>query len=427
MIGQLLPWLIILNGLLAFGFSLAVQSLRVFSRSRLEEFCEQKNHTTRFGNIMQFHPDVLLVVETLLSLFFFAFILTLFIFIFGTEAFSNAVEDRLSFVLDLSIVVLISVFIFHTLPWSLARIFSEKCLYYFWPVLFAFRGIFSPYISFVYSIDKFLHRLFGVEEPNQENKTSLITEEIKTVIDEGQRSGVLESEAQTMIHRVMELQDEDVEAIMTPRTEMVTIQKDSSIEEARQVFLEAGHSRIPVIGESNDDIIGLLYAKDLLEQLGSENTNSVELKDLIRPPFYVPETTGIDTLLEMLKREKVHVAIVLDEYSGVAGLVTMEDILEEIVGEIEDEYDEDEENGINRIDENKIVVNARVHIDDINRELSTELPEDDDFETIGGFVFHELGRVPKNNESIVWNDLRITVMKVERHKILRIQIEKTME
>ena len=424
MLGQLLPWIIVLSGFFAFGLSTAIQSLREFSRSKLEEICEHKNHKTRFGHILRFHQDVLLITEALFSFVLFVFILSLFVYFFGANVLLHAIENRLSFVLNLIIVAGISIILTHVLPWSLSRISAENCLYYCWPLLMAFRGLFSPYISFVYVVDKFLHRLFGVKEPDPQNRNSLITEEIKSVIDEGQRSGVLESEAQTMIHRVMELQGEDVEAIMTPRTDMVSIPKETSIEEARKIFLEVGHSRIPVIGDSNDDIIGLLYAKDLLAHLGAGNADTVKLTDIIRHPFYVPETTGIDTLLEMLRREKVHVAIVLDEYSGVAGLVTMEDILEEIVGEIEDEYDPAEENGMTKIDGNNIEVDARVHIDDLNEEFSIELPEDDDFETIGGFVFHELGHVPKDNETINWNGLRITVLKVERHKIHRIRIEK---
>ena len=147
-----------------------------------------------------------------------------------------------------------------------------------------------------------------------------------------------------MIDRVMELHDEDAAAVMTPRTDMICLRVDASLEDARRQLLEAGHTRVPVIGETTDDIVGILYAKDILGHLKVDVSSAPGgLREVVREPFYVPETTGIDTLLETLKHEQVHLAIVLDEYGGVAGLVTLEDILEEIVGEIEDEYEPQEE------------------------------------------------------------------------------------
>src|SRR5262249_2977933 len=177
---------------------------------------------------------------------------------------------------------------------------------------------------------------------------AVVGDEIRAVVDEGRREGVIESDAGQMIHRVMELQDEDVAAIMTPRTEMFCIDVESSLDEARLKLIESGHSRVPVIGESTDDILGLLYAKDFLKAVGPHRSGDPipVLRDLLREPVYVPVTTQIPALLELLKRKKVHIAIVLDEYGGVAGLVTMEDILEEIVGEIADEFDDEFEQQI---------------------------------------------------------------------------------
>ena len=224
----------------------------------------------------------------------------------------------------------------------------------------------------------------------------------------------------------MELQDEDVAAIMTPRTEMVCVDVESSLDEARWRLIESGHSRVPVIGESTDDILGLLYAKDLLKALPAQRTagESISvLRDLLREPVHVPVTTEIP-LLELMKRKKVHLAIVLDEYGGVAGLVTMEDILEEIVGEIDDEYDKPEEaEEIHIVSPTVTEVDGRVHLDDLNELFHYGLPEDGEFDTIGGFVFSQLGRVPSVGEAISWKQLKFTVLTADRRKITRLRIE----
>jgi CBS domain containing-hemolysin-like protein len=227
-----------------------------------------------------------------------------------------------------------------------------------------------------------------------------------------------------MIHRVMELREVETGSIMTPRTDMICIRAEATLEEARELLLQAGHSRIPVIGESTDDIIGILYAKDLLRYVNIVNGQPVALKEIVREPYYVPETTGIDKLLEMMKRERVHVAIVVDEYGGVAGLVSMEDILEEIVGEIVDEYDAAEDTGIVAVSPDIIDVDSRVHIDDLNEQFQLDLPEDADYDTVGGFVFRQLGRVPVNGDQFTWGRLRVTVKKADKRRIHKIRLQR---
>jgi CBS domain containing-hemolysin-like protein len=219
----------------------------------------------------------------------------------------------------------------------------------------------------------------------------------------------------------MELSEEDVGAVMTPRTEMFCINRDVSLGDARTALLDAGHSRVPVIGDSPDDIVGLLYAKDLLRHTG--DGDDLPLTSILREPFYIPETTAVDQLLERMKRERFHMAIVLDEYGGVLGLVTLEDILEEIVGEIEDEHDPAEEEPIQQIDEWVAEVDGRVHIDDLNERFNYNLPENEDFDTIGGFVFSELGHVPEVGETLTWQSLRMTVVEADKRRIIKLRIE----
>ncbi|NOX55822.1 MAG: HlyC/CorC family transporter [Planctomycetes bacterium] len=225
-----------------------------------------------------------------------------------------------------------------------------------------------------------------------------------------------------MIHRVIKLQDEDAAAIMTPRTDMVCIPADCTLEEARQRLLEAGHSRVPVIGKSPDDILGILYAKDLLKYTRAA-TDGTKLTEITRSPFYIPETACLDTLLETMKRQRVHMAIILDEYGGVSGLVTLEDILEEIVGEIVDEYDAALVEPVKYVSPHVAEVDARMHIDDVNREFQLQLPEDGDYDTIGGFVFSHLGRVPVEGETFTWQQAKFTVLDADKRRIRKLRIE----
>ena len=265
------------------------------------------------------------------------------------------------------------------------------------------------------------HRMAGIPEEDDGELTT-ITEEIRSVVDEGQREGLLELEAGTMIQRVMDLQEEDVASIMTPRTDMFTIQIETSLDEARRQVVEAGYSRVPVIGESTDDIVGVLYARDMLKY-SDFNGSAPALKEVVREPFYIPETKGIADLLETMKRRHVQFAIVVDEYSGVAGLVTMEDVLEEIVGEIADEYDEAEEELITTDGAGHTEVDARVHIDDLNEKFHFDLPEDGDFDTVGGFALAEFGRIPQQGESFQWRDWRFTVLDADKRRLSRISID----
>eukprot|EP00913_Durusdinium_trenchii_P008946 g8412.t1 len=405
-----------------FVLALSTYSLRDFSRSRLSDICKLGGREDRFSDILKRYERVLLTMEMGI-----ATVTVLLVAVIGFcywPPYDTVTESDnwipLTWQIPGVIVAVICVIVL--LPWTIANVAGESFLYRFWPLLSASQIAVRPLVSVCERFDRLVHRIAGRELP-EDGDAATITEEIRTVVEEGQREGVLESEARTMIHRVMELQEDDTAAIMTPRTEMVCIRVDASLEEARECLLTAGHSRIPVIGESTDDIIGILYAKDLLHHLHTNGAPGVELRDIVREPYYVPETTGIDTLLENMKRKRVHLAIVVDEYGGVAGLVSMEDILEEIVGEIVDEYDAAEETGIQTISPDVVDVESRVHIDDLNEQFDFGLPEGGDYDTIGGFVFHQLGRVPKSGEHFTWEKLRVTVQAADTRKIHKVRIE----
>ncbi len=227
-----------------------------------------------------------------------------------------------------------------------------------------------------------------------------------------------------MIEGVIDLGDADVSELMTPRTDMVCLPLSTTVRDALRFIVNSSHTRIPVYDKNRDDIVGLLYTKDLLPELIKERDEEMRsLGDILREPYFVPETKHVDDLLQEFQLTHNHMAIVLDEYGGVSGLVTIEDVLEEIVGEIVDEYDEDLVDGIKKIDEQTSETLGRVHIDEINERLGLSITEDGEFDTIAGFVFSELGHIPVEGEQLTWHNLRITVLEASRRRIERLRIE----
>jgi CBS domain containing-hemolysin-like protein len=235
---------------------------------------------------------------------------------------------------------------------------------------------------------------------------------------------LLEEDAREMIEGVIELSDVQVSEVMTPRTDMVSIPTSLTWLEVLQTVTRIGHTRIPVYEKTRDDIVGVLYTKDLLPVLVQGNAEPTpSWPSLLRDAYFVPETKTVDVLLQEFQRTRNHMAVVLDEYGGVSGLVTLEDVLEEIVGEIVDEYDMDLVDGIKQVDDSTAEVMGKVHIDEINERLGLELPDGGDFDTIAGFVFSELGHVPVEGEEMKWKNVHITVLEATARRIECVRIE----
>lgn len=239
----------------------------------------------------------------------------------------------------------------------------------------------------------------------KENTKSEITQEAERV------------ERETMIKGIAELDEMTVKEVMVPRIDVSFVNCDITLEEIYDVIARDGYSRYPVIEDNNDNVIGVLYTKDLLRQDIKSNFN---VKEIMREAFFVPDSKHLDDLLREFKLKKIHIAVAVDEYGGVSGIVCLEDILEVIVGEIQDEFDEEEEE-IKQIDEVKYLVDARANIEDVNDELNLNLI-DEDFETIGGLVFENFGRIPHNGESIEIDGNIFKVEKIDGHKIEKILI-----
>jgi CBS domain containing-hemolysin-like protein len=334
-------------------------------------------------------------------------------------------EESIGELLGTSAVVgLVLVIVRTWAPWAGARLFAEGFLYRTWWLWRAIAALTLPLAWGAKALDAILHRMVGRTPETIDEQA--IEEEIRTIVSEGHRGGLLEDEAREMIEGVMDLGDAYVSQIMTPRTDMHMVQVDTPWDQLLSEVIESGHTRIPVYDKTRDDVVGILYSKDLLPELATgDHESRTPIRELVRKPLFVPETKAVDDLLQMFQRLRTHIAVVLDEYGGVSGLVTIEDALEEIVGEIDDEYDSESVEEIERIDQDTVEALGRTHIDEINEAMNLELPEDGDYDTIGGLVFSELGRIPQAGEELVWQEkVRISVLEATRRRIDRVRIER---
>ncbi|MEW6379002.1 MAG: hemolysin family protein [bacterium] len=248
-------------------------------------------------------------------------------------------------------------------------------------------------------------------------------EELRQLIDDGEKRGVIEEEEHEMFRSILKFGDTIAREVMVPRIEMLCIRQDATFDQVIDFINEDGHSRIPVYKDTIDNIVGVLYAKDLLRLLHSLGRERFIAADIMRPPFFIPETKKISELLREFQHKKVHLAIVVDEYGGTAGLVTIEDLLEELVGEIEDEYDIEEEQMlvVDEQDRQAVSADGRLGIDELEEYFQIPLKEDD-YETVGGLIFALLERIPRQGEQITYKGLQFTVEKVDERRIHRVKI-----
>ncbi|MGO8946260.1 MAG: hemolysin family protein [Ktedonobacterales bacterium] len=244
-------------------------------------------------------------------------------------------------------------------------------------------------------------------------------EELRLLVEVGEEEGVLEEEEREMIHNVFELADTTVREIMVPRIDMVTIEGNAGVEEAMDLIVQGGQSRIPVYDGSIENIIGVLYAKDLLRILRTGHQPN-HVSEMVRPAYFVPESKHLDDLLRELQQQHVHMAIVVDEYGSVSGLVTIEDLVEEIIGDIQDEYDR-EEQLLERISDDEYLVNAKISLDELNEELDTKLTSED-YDTLGGFVYGHLDKIPTVGDVVEAGGFTMTVMSTRGRRVTKVRL-----
>ena len=334
--------------------------------------------------------------------------------------------NSIAFVIVTLVIALVSIIIGELVPKTLALNFPERlALFVATPIGFL-QGLLSPIVWVVSRSSALLVRLLGGTEKPQGGYLS--TEELKLLVETGSEQGEIEEEEKEMIHGVIELGDKRVHEVMVPRIGIRAINVDDTLDEVLDMIIAAGHSRLPVFDESLDNIVGILYAKDLLPYLkGNGRANGqIDIRALVRAPVYVPESKPVDDLLHEMQVAKRHIAIVVDEYGGTAGLVTMEDVVEEIVGEIQDEYDSEEPmvENVSTEETDAFRLDGRVSMDDL-RDLfdlgDDDEPDEDAYDTVGGFVVHRVGRIPLPGAEITFRDgVDLQVEAAEPRRVARV-------
>jgi len=249
-------------------------------------------------------------------------------------------------------------------------------------------------------------------------------EEIQELMNAGEEEGLINEEENEMIRSIFALRDTVVREIMVPRTDMACISVDADFRELLNSIIECGHSRIPVFDGTIDNVIGLVYAKDLLKSWGLDES-AVSLRNILRAPYFIPETKNLEKLLHEFRKKRIHIAIVIDEYGGTSGLVTIEDLLEQIVGDIQDEYDVEEE-WLEEGDNGSAVVDARLPIEELEEHFGIEI-EREKFDTVGGLIFYLTGRIPAKGEEVETGAIRLTVLEADARKIKKVRITRLSE
>lgn len=282
----------------------------------------------------------------------------------------------------------------------------------------------TPIIWILTGISKFIGRVLGI---NIKDEAIMITEQdILSYVNVGEAEGVIETEEKAMIESMVTFGETSAKEVMTPRTSVFAIEGNKSIDDVWDDITTLGYSRIPVYKDVMDEIIGILYIKDLLFAV-KDGKSHMPVKDFVRPAYFVPETKSIIKILADFKTQQVHMAIVMDEYGGTVGVVTIEDLIEEIFGEIRDEYDEEEEEQIKEKAPNIYEIDAMLDIETINKELDVDLPESEDYESLGGLILNELDKMAEVGDTVHINGVELKVLEIQKMRISKVLLKKESE
>jgi len=419
-------FLICLFSTAALFFSVIVNSLRSFSFARLQDAFKNGKGKADSENLIDHivdNADRLTVAFSWYLLLAQAGLLLVLVAVFTVE-WPQERPNRLLEVCVVSFIVAMAILSIFSLaiPHAWAKYGGEKVLYRTYKLCWLLGVGAFPVVAAQKAYEGFVRRLAGIAASTPEEQQEEKHEEFLSELEHHRLEGAVDEEEQEMIENVLELSDSTADEIMTPRTDITAVEVKSDLQTVLDTIAAAGHTRVPVYKENIDNIVGLVYAKDLLDEIGKDPAG-FKLHEKVREAFFVPETKPLRALLHEFQGQKLHIAVVLDEYGGTAGIVTLEDILEELVGEIADEYEETPQETISRIDQDTIELDARTYVDDLNDQFEFGLPEDEDYETVGGFVFTQLGYIPKTGEEFAYENLRFTVLSAETRSIKRIRIK----
>jgi CBS domain containing-hemolysin-like protein len=385
----------------------------------LEEYCKLKKRPELFGRIFELREPMLLEAGILQNISMAIFATSLSCWLLDRRGVNELTLYDLT-----SIIVLVAFFMIFSgswIPWAVARIGSVQFLYRTWRWWWIISALAWPLMVG----GRFLSNLFArasghsVEADDEEEA---FEDEILSMVSEAEHDGYLESEARDMIEGVMELDDNDVRSVMTPRSRVDAMELATNWEDMMFQVVESGRTRIPIYEEKFDNIVGILYAKDLLRESLRSESKRRPLNRLLRKPLAVPETTLLDEMLSQFLHARTHMAIVQDEYGGLAGVVTIEDVLEEIVGEIVDETDKDRNSDITLLNPAQADVEGSVNIQRINEELGIDLPGDENYDTVSGLIMHVLNDIPRVGHELVVGNVQFNIQEANRRQIKSVRV-----
>lgn len=333
---------------------------------------------------------------------------------------SSPFIHTLSIVIGILMITYVIVTLGELTPKTIAIRFPLKLALWFSIPLTAFYKVFKPFIRLLHGSSRMVLKILRIQ-PVSKDEIVHSEDELRQIIAEGRRSGVIDQTEHQLIERIFEFNDKQAHEIMVPRNHMIALNIDDPREKIYRVVTEEGFSRLPVYKDTIDNIVGILYSKDLIS--ASEHRELITLQDIIRQAYFASSTKQIGNLLKEMQKNKVHLAIVVNEYGGVEGLITIEDIIEEIVGEIQDEYDVDAQEVITE-KSGVYLVNPFMQIDDFNKRFSLHIPEDSDYQTLNGFLQKVTGHVPEIYERVDYKGMSFVVTKKSGNRILQVRLQK---
>ncbi|MCJ7545081.1 MAG: hemolysin family protein [Phycisphaerae bacterium] len=407
-----LVWIAVVAGVLSGFFALTGFSLRSFSWVKLEKAFAGPSGRRRLDRLERHLRSLQLTASLGRSLSNLVLVVAvLYLFDPGHEL----VRAIGAMLIAGMIIAIVGVGI----PSAWARLGGEKVLAVTLEVMLAFRALFYPFVAVIAAMDVPVRRLAGVAGKGDEDSDT-VKQEVIQAASEGAAEGAVREEEAEMIASVMRLDEMEAREIMTPRTDVFALPVTLSCQEAARRVVEAGHSRVPVYEGGLDNIVGILYAKDLLGVAAT--AGQAPVRDVMRKAIFVPETKRLDGLLAELRAQKVHIAVVLDEYGGTAGLVTIEDVMEEIIGDIADEYDLAAPALLKRLDGRTAEADGRLRIDELNGAMGLRIPQGEDYDTVAGMIFAELGYIPPAGETLRVHAATFTVLAADERRITKVKV-----
>jgi putative hemolysin len=416
------------------GFFVAAEiALVSVRRSRIDQLVEEGNPGARRVRRLIDDPGRFLAVAQL-GLTFIGFFASAFAAVSLVEGLrslmlglgvNEGAAETVALIVVTIILALFTIVFAELIPKSIALASPERFALVLARPIDLLARLLGPIVTALNGITRWVARSIGVDM-NQE--AAISADELRLIVERGGEQGILEAEEEQMINAVIELGERRVHEVMVPRVAIASLASDATLEQAIDLVIEVGHSRIPIYHDTIDEIVGILYAKDLLPYLKPDVGPRPPLRKLLRPPVLVPESMTVDDLLHEFQRRKVHLAIVLDEYGGTAGLVTIEDLLEEIVGEIQDEYDV-EEPIVVRLSDHEARVDGRADVDELLElfDLDLKLEDAEEYDTVGGLIYHRVGGVPSPGDMIEVDGLRLTVETTDGRRVGKVLVTRQVE